>query len=150
MARLKILKYPNPLLRKKSEKIKDPTDPKIQKLINKMIETLRSENGLGLAAPQVGQCIRLCIVECDGELNILINPVVKNKSRKKVVMEEGCLSFPGKFYSVSRPEEIKVRHLDKKGNKAKIKARGILSRAIQHEIDHLDGILVIDRIKNKK
>lgn len=151
---LPIIKHPAKILRKKARKVKDPLDPEIQKLITNIIGTLEGARGLGLAAPQVGKSLRLCVIkepENQGEsrLYVLINPSIKSKSRKKIIMEEGCLSFPGKFFLISRPEKIKVRYLDEKGKKCKIKAEGILSRAFQHEIDHLDGVLIIDKIKNK-
>ncbi|MCX6765885.1 MAG: peptide deformylase [Candidatus Moranbacteria bacterium] len=150
MTLLAILKYPHPLLRRKAIKIKNPLEPQIQALIPRMIEAMKKGNGLGLAAPQVGKSLRLCIVGEEKKVYVLINPSIKSCSRKKVFMEEGCLSFPGKFFLISRPEAVKVRYLDETGKKAKIKAQGLLARTLQHEIDHLDGILVIDRAKKKK
>jgi peptide deformylase len=79
-----------------------------------------------------------------------MNPQIKVKSVKKVLMDEGCLSFPGKFFPIERPESVKVRFLDEKGVEGKIRAKGIVARALQHEIDHLDGILIIDRAKKIK
>lgn len=149
MKTLSIIKYPDPILKKRTKKIKDPLDPEVQKLIVQMIETMRKNGGLGLAAPQVKKSLRLCIIEEEGVTYILINPQIKNFSREKVLMDEGCLSFPGEFFPVKRPEKVKVRYTNEKGEKVKLKASGILSRAIQHEIDHLEGVLVIDRIKNK-
>jgi peptide deformylase len=153
---LPILKYPNKILRERAKKIKDPLDPEIQKLILEMTASMRSANGLGLAAPQVGKSLRLCIIEekngpqeNGGRLFILINPVIKAASKKKVLIEEGCLSFPGKFFPIMRPEKIKVRFLDENGKSCKIKADGLLARAIQHEIDHLDGVLIIDKPQGK-
>lgn len=142
---LPIIKYPSKILRQKTEKVKDALNPEIQKLAKNMAETLRNAKGLGLAAPQVGSTMRLCVVEDEGKIYILINPQIKSKSRKKVVLEEGCLSFPGKFYPIARSEKVKVRYLDEEGKKRKIKAEGLLARALQHEIDHLDGLLIIDR-----
>lgn len=157
MAILPIIKYPNKVLRAKARKVKDPLDPEIQKLIAKMIESMRSAKGLGLAAPQVGKSLRICIIEepvCakneKAELRILINPKITSHSREKIKMEEGCLSFPGKFFEVMRPVCVKVRYLDEIGKSVKIKADKILARALQHEIDHLDGLLVIDKIKKTK
>ena len=143
---LPIIKYPDPVLRKKCGKIKDPLDSEIQKLITEMIKAMKANNGMGLAAPQVGKLLRLCIIEEDSRLYILINPKIKSRSREKTLGEEGCLSFPGKFLNIKRSEKIKVRCLDKTGKQVKIKASGLLARALQHEIDHLDGVLFIDRI----
>jgi len=142
---LPILTYPNPLLKKKAEKIKDPRNPEIKELIFDMLETLEQNNGLGLAAPQVGKSIRLCIIKFNGKTYIFINPKIKSKSWKKEILEEGCLSFPGKFMPIKRSRKVKVEALDRKGEKIKIEAEGLLARAMQHEIDHLDGILFIDR-----
>lgn len=144
---LPIIKYPSKILRQKAEKIKDVSAPEIQKLVKDMVETLHGAKGLGLAAPQIGSSVRLCVIDDKGSMHILINPQIKSKSRKKSILEEGCLSFPGKFFAISRAEKVKVRYLDETGKKRKIKAEGLLARALQHEIDHLDGILFIDRLK---
>jgi peptide deformylase len=142
---MKILTYPDPILNKKAQNIKDPLEPKIQKLIPEMLKIMRENNGMGLAAPQVGESIRLCIVEHLGNTYILINPKITAHSKEKINTEEGCLSFPGKFIPVTRFETVQVRYLNEKGEKCKIKTKDLLARAFQHEIDHLDGILFINR-----
>lgn len=142
---MKIITYPNPVLEKKSDKIKDPLDPKIQKLIKDMFQAMKDNNGVGLAAPQVGKSVQLCVIEENGESYVLINPKITAKSRDCEIAEEGCLSFPGKFLTISRYAKIKVRYLNEKGEKCKIKAEGLLSRALQHEIDHLKGDLFINK-----
>jgi peptide deformylase len=142
---LPILTYPNPLLKKKAIKIKDPKDSEIKELIFDMLETLGEANGLGLAAPQVGKSVRLCIIKLDGKTYILVNPKIKSRSWKKETLEEGCLSFPGQFMPIKRSWKVKVEAQDKNGEKIKIEAEGLLARAFQHEIDHLDGIVFIDR-----
>ncbi|HBO16928.1 MAG: Peptide deformylase [Candidatus Moranbacteria bacterium GW2011_GWE2_35_2-] len=142
---MEILHEPNPILRKKAKKIKNPLDKEIQELIPQMIETMRAAKGLGLAAPQIGKSIRLCVIEESGILYVLINPQIKSTSMEKIITEEGCLSVPGKWIPIERSDEIKVRYLNEKGEKCKIKARGLLARAFQHEIDHLNGILIIDK-----
>lgn len=147
---LKIHTKEDPILRKKNSKIKNPTDPKIQSLIASMLETMRANNGLGLAAPQVGKNLRICVIEENGDTLILINPQITAKSKNRVLMEEGCLSFPGEFFHILRPEEVKVRYLDEKGINKKLKSDGLLGRALQHEIDHLDGILITDRLKKSR
>ncbi|NTU66642.1 MAG: peptide deformylase [Candidatus Moranbacteria bacterium] len=142
---LPIITYPDPILRKKNKKIKDPTDPKIKKLIFDMLDTLEANNGLGLAAPQVGENLRLCVIKMERKTFILINPKIVSKSLRKEVMEEGCLSFPGEFIPIKRSKKVKVHAETKEGDKIEIEAEGMLARALQHEIDHLDGTLFIDR-----
>lgn len=142
---LEIIHYPNPILRAKSVDIKNPTDPVIQQLVLDMVKTLRANKGLGLAAPQVGHNLRLCVVELDNELFVLINPEIKKYYGREVEMEEGCLSFPGKYLPVIRPEKVKIKALDTNGKKQVIRAKGLLARAFQHEIDHLNGELFIDK-----
>ncbi len=146
MAVLPILIYPNPLLKKKAEEIKDPKDPAVRELIFDMLETMKKNNGLGLAAPQVGKLVRLCVVKFERKTYILINPKIKSKSWSKEIAEEGCLSFPGQFILVKRSKKVKVTAQDKTDKKISISAEGLLARAFQHELDHLDGILYIDRI----
>lgn len=148
MNQLAIRKYPDPILMKKAEKIKNPLDSAVQKLIFCMFETLHANNnGVGLAAPQVGVGLRLFVIELEGMSYVLINPKITAKSRKKVTSEEGCLSFPGQFLPVSRYDEVQIRFTDQFNKPGKIKAQGLLARAFQHELDHLDGILFIDKIK---
>ncbi|OGI29519.1 MAG: peptide deformylase [Candidatus Moranbacteria bacterium RIFOXYA12_FULL_44_15] len=143
---LPILTYPHPILQKKAEEIDDPKSSEIRELVLDMLETMeKAGNALGLAAPQVGKSVRLCIIKLDGKTHILINPQIKSKFWKKEISEEGCLSFPGKFIPIKRHKKITVRAQDREGNKITIKADGIFSRALQHEIDHLDGILFINR-----
>lgn len=146
---LKVITYPDNLLRQKTEPVKDPTDNEIKKLISEMLETLRSQEGIGLAAPQVGSNKRICLIELENEVFILINPEIKKLSGSQINLEEGCLSFPGKFISVPRYEKIKVKALDSNGKKQIIRARGLLARALQHEIDHLDGVLFVDRVTDQ-
>jgi peptide deformylase len=98
----------------------------------------------------VGSSLRLCVIEEGGSEYVLINPTITAKSKTKIISEEGCLSFPGKFFQIKRNEKVQVRYLDKNGKNGKIKAAGLLARALQHEIDHLEGILIIDRISKKK
>lgn len=147
---MKIRTKEDGVLREKNSKIKDPLDKEIQALIPRMLETMRAENGVGLAAPQIGKSLRLCVIEEGGTTYVLINPKITAFSKNKVMMEEGCLSFPGEFFQISRPEEVKVRYLDEKGASRKLKGAGLLGRAIQHELDHLDGVLIIDRAKKTR
>ena len=142
---LKIIKYPNDFLRKKTEEVEDFKDPKLAKLVLGMVKTMEAEKGIGLAAPQVGSDFRICVAKVDNETYILINPKIKSYSRKKEIFEEGCLSFPGKYFLVERPVKVKIKARDLSGKKIKIKAEGLLARVLQHEIDHLEGVLIIDR-----
>jgi peptide deformylase len=146
---LEIIKYPNPILREKALEIKNPTDPKIKQLVSEMVSALRAHDGLGLAAPQVGQSLRLCIAEVDHELFVLINPEIKKHSGDEINMEEGCLSFPGKFLPVKRSQKVKIKAFDSNGKKQIIRAKGLLARVLQHEIDHLNGVLLVDRANNE-
>jgi peptide deformylase len=142
---MKIVTYPNPILGKKAKKVKDPLDAETQKLVKNMLATMEKSNGAGLAAPQVGKSLRICTIQCDGDFFVLINPQITTYSREKEINEEGCLSFPGKFIPVKRSTKIKLRYVNEKGEKMKVRAEGLLARIIQHEFDHLEGILFIDR-----
>jgi peptide deformylase len=143
---LPILTYPNPLLKKRAEKIENPKSPEIKELVLDMLETMdASGNALGLAAPQVGRSVRLCIIKLDGKTHILINPKIKSKSLRKEVCEEGCLSFPGEFYPIKRSKKVKVEFFNRDGEKIRLEGEGLLARAFQHEIDHLDGVLFVER-----
>jgi len=145
---LKIITVPNPILAKKTELVKK-IDPAILSLVPKMIEVCRAANGIGLAGPQIGKSIRLCIINLE-HLGMapfaLINPRILKKSWKKIEMEEGCLSIPGIFGIVTRPEKIKVKAQNLDGKEITFNAGGLLSRVIQHEVDHLDGILFTSKM----
>jgi len=147
---LKVIKYPDDFLRGKTREVKvsELKDPKIQRLIFEMAKTMKMEKGVGLAAPQVGSDLRICTVQVEDEVYALVNPKIKSYSRRKDIFEEGCLSFPGEFFPVERPIKVKVQARNSEGKKVVIKAGGLLARVLQHEIDHLDGILVIDRAKS--
>ena len=145
---LKIVKAPNPILTTKTELVKK-IDDNILNLANEMIATCRQANGIGLAAPQIGKSIRLCVIDLE-HIGIppfaLVNPRIVRKSLKKVEMEEGCLSIPGVFGIVNRPEAVTVKAMNLDGTENKFRADGMLSRVIQHELDHLDGILFTSKI----
>ena len=137
----------NPFLRQKA-KIVNQITVEIKQLIFDMTETIEiKETNVGLAANQLGQLLRIIVVkpEADKKTLTLINPQIKKISRKKTVMEEGCLSLPNTIVPVERPDKITVQALDINGQLIKIKAKGFSARVIQHEIDHLDGILIIDK-----
>jgi len=159
MAILPIIQPDNPILRKKAHKITKFDDPALQKLIDDMIETLADAQGVGLAAPQVAESRRLILVrlpdeteedraeygEQAGKLHIFLNPKITKESREMVSGIEGCLSIPGLVGEVNRHETVVVTGNNREGKNIRIKARGWLARVFQHEIDHLDGVLFIDR-----
>src|SRR3989338_1273959 len=145
---LKIVTVPDPILTKKTELVKK-IDQAVLKLVQDMIDTCRKANGIGLAAPQIGKSIRLCVINLE-HLGLapfpLINPRVIKKSPKQTEMEEGCLSIPGIYGIVKRPEKIKVKALNLAGESMEFETDGLLSKVIQHEVDHLDGILITSKI----
>jgi len=145
---LKIVTHPNEILRQKAVKIKDPLAYDVQKLIPEMIDTMLKKDGVGLAAPQIGLSIRLIVVRYKDYDLVLMNPKIIFKSLTKDWDEEGCLSVPDTFGEVKRSKKIIVKYIDSQGNEQKMPASGMLARVIQHEIDHLDGVLFIDKAKN--
>lgn len=154
MPLLDILVYPAPELKRKSLPVEE-LDEDLECLLDGMAETLRDADGVGLAAPQVGRNIRALIVDVplpesdEREFYELINPEIVS-SRGFQVGEEGCLSVPGFFANVRRKNHVRVSALNRKGKRFTIDADGMLSRVLQHEIDHLDGILFFDRLRQLK
>ena len=154
MSQLKIVLAPDPVLRTKCDRVEEIT-PEILKLLKDMKETMYAQPGVGIAAPQVGINKQLIVIDpvVDGSkpqpIN-LINPKVIWQSKEMAEYEEGCFSFPNIFSSVSRPNEVKVKYTDEKGQDKEIQATGLLATALQHEIDHLNGILFIDYLSALK
>jgi peptide deformylase len=153
MAVLEICKYPDPILQIKAEPVQD-IDPSLQRLVEDMIETMYQAPGIGLAATQVGKPIRIIVFDVtpreEGRNpSFLINPEII-ESEGEQILEEGCLSVPEYFSEVKRKAKVKVRGLDAKGQPVEICGEGVLATVLQHEIDHLDGILFIDRISALK
>jgi peptide deformylase len=162
---LPVVKYGTPVLRKKGARIEAIT-PAIKKLIADMFETMYASKGIGLAAQQVGQALQLTVIDVRGvtdrpstlELKgksadvaefmplVLINPELKPIG-ESVSGPEGCLSFPEIFADIKRPAEVEVKALDEKGDPIHFRCGGLLARAVQHEVDHLQGILFIDRME---
>ncbi len=139
--------YPCLVLRNKSRELEteELQNQEIRQLLLNMEKTMEEKDGLGLAAPQVGHNLRVIVVNTqDGSL-ILINPKILRRSWKKEISEEGCLSLPEVFGLVKRSVRVKLTALDIDGKKIKFKASGMFARVIQHEIDHLDGVLFIDK-----
>ena len=162
---LDIVKYGNPVLRQKGERV-ESINSEITKLIDDMLETMQSAHGIGLAAQQIGQALQLATVDITGvddrpsrmEIKsetvdpedymplILFNPEWTAVGETTETGPEGCLSFPEIYGDINRPEEIEVKGMYEKGDEMKFRCGGLLSRAIQHEYDHLHGILFIDRM----
>ncbi|MCL4369943.1 MAG: peptide deformylase [Chloroflexi bacterium] len=134
----------DPILRQKAKRV-SRFDQSIQQLIDDMIETLRDAPGLGLAAPQVGVPLRIVVIDLDEQITVLCNPEI-TEMEGEYEPEEGCLSIPGYVANVKRALKITVKARNRRGKVIKIKADGLLAHAIQHELDHLDGILFIDRL----
>ena len=149
MALLPILTLPNPQLRQRSEEI-DPktiTTPEFQAWLDDLVETMWKADGVGIAAPQVGRPIRVFIAVDGKTPHVVINPVVTGKSWRMEDGEEGCLSVPGKYGTVRRYKSFRIKCLDRNGNKVTHEPTGFFARVLQHELDHLDGVLFIDRAK---
>ena len=144
---LKIITQPNPILRKKSKEIslKEINSQEFMGLISSMEKTMIKTDGVGLAAPQIGKNIRLFVINSkDGPL-CLANPKIIKKSWATELDQEGCLSVPGVFGRVKRHKKITLTYYNQAGKKIKQTAQGLMARVMQHEIDHLDGILFIDK-----
>ena len=148
MALMEVLRFPNPVLRKKCEKV-ETVDEEIKKIVRDMAETMYAENGIGLAAPQVGISKRIFVVDVDEELITVINPEI-SVSGEKEIMEEGCLCLPKVSVEIERLSNAQVKGLDIEGKEILIEAGDLLARALQHETDHLNGRLIIDHLSKVK
>jgi len=150
----KILIEPDPILRKKCDPV-EKVDDDLRKLMKDMLETMYKAPGIGLAAVQIGILKRLIVIDIskNGEKKtplFLVNPEIINLSEKTSIYEEGCLSLPDQFAEIERPAECKLRYIDFNGKEKELKATGLLATCIQHEIDHLNGILFIDYLSKLK
>ncbi len=143
MAIRKIRLKDDELLRKKSRKVEKIT-PTIETLVADMADTMYESNGVGLAAPQVGVLRRIVVIDVGEELFEMINPEIISTEGEQTD-SEGCLSVPGESAQVTRPQKVKVRYMDLKGEEYELEGEGLLARAICHEVDHLEGILYIDK-----
>ncbi len=153
MSVLPILKYPDPSLRKISKPV-EVVDIGVRRLIQDMFDTMYEAPGIGLAAPQVGRLLRVVVLDVSSQQEgleplALVNPVIE-EGQGEVLWEEGCLSVPGLSVEVPRYERIRVSGLDLDGRPLQIEAEGLLSIVLQHEIDHLNGRLIIDRLSRLK
>jgi peptide deformylase len=153
MALLEILQAPHPVLKAKAAPVAQ-VDDRLRQLAADMFETMYKAPGIGLAAPQVGIAERLVVLDvAEGEERrpmVLVNPEILWKSGERGTAEEGCLSLPGQFAEVTRPLAVKVRFLDEQGEARELEAEGLLARCVQHEIDHLDGVLFVDHLSALK
>ena len=147
---MKVLYLGEETLRQPSKPV-EHIDDSLHELIRDMFITMDTDKGIGLAAPQVGKNIRLFIVKIDdGVERVFINPLIVGTSEKQCSYEEGCLSIPKMYADVIRPESVTVQYQDINGRRRTIEATGLLARVIQHEYDHLEGILFIDRLSEKE
>ena len=154
MAIRTIITEPNKLLRQISKPV-NSVGKEEQKLMDDMLETMYAANGIGLAAIQIGIPKRIIVIdlnrdEIQKKPMYFVNPVIKNKDPLKATYEEGCLSVPNQFAEVDRPSKCEIEYLDYDGNKKLLKADGLLATCIQHEMDHLEGILFIDYLSKLK
>ena len=150
----KILTEPDPVLRQKSQPV-DKVDDTIRKLMDDMLETMYGAPGIGLAAIQVGVPKRIIVLDISKdpekkEPMYFVNPEIISASEKDATYEEGCLSVPGQFAEIDRPDSCIIKYLDYNGNSQELKADGLLATCIQHEMDHLEGILFIDYLSKLK
>ena len=153
MSKKKILIVPDPILRKKCEPLEN-VDDDARKLMSDMLETMYKAPGIGLAAIQVGILKRIVVIDVSKEEKknplFLVNPEIIYKSKNTSVYEEGCLSLPGQFAEIERPAECHIKYIDYNGKEKKLETKGLLATCIQHEIDHLNGILFIDYLSKLK
>ena len=164
--KLEIRKYGDPVLREKA-KLVDKVDDRIRELAENMVDTVRGDNGgVGLAAQQVGETVALCVVDVPAEYDadengvrfnpgvrmplVLLNPEILDASKATEVRDEGCLSFPGIYAPVRRPVEINLQFMDLNGKPQNLRLKQFVARVVQHEMDHLHGILLVDRMASLK
>ena len=152
MSKLKVLINPNKTLRELSRDVllEEIKTDQFQELIDDMFASMKEENGIGLAAPQIGKNIRLIVVDMPKGPEAFINPEIVKTSRRMIKSEEGCLSVPHIWGMVKRHKHVKLEALNRNGKKTEIKTGGLYSTVFQHEIDHLDGVLFIDKATELK
>ena len=154
MSKKKIIILPDPILRKVSKPVSQ-VDKEIKSLMDDMLETMYAAKGIGLAAVQIGILKRIIVIDLskEGEKKepiFIVNPEIISKSKNLISYEEGCLSIPNQFAEIERPNTCKIKFLDYMGEKKELEAKGLLATCIQHEIDHLNGILFIDYLSKLK
>ncbi|MFQ5794035.1 MAG: peptide deformylase [Candidatus Bipolaricaulia bacterium] len=144
-----IIKYPHPSLRVHAKTI-ETINGEIQALADEMVQALVRAEGLGLAAPQLGEPVRLIVIDVEDEFHILINPRILETSQETVVAPEGCLSIPGAEAEIERAKWVRIEALDLEGERVELDGKELMARVLLHEIDHLDGILFIDHLGEAK
>ena len=153
-ATLPILYVPDPRLRAKAKPVGAGDADRVRDLSARMLATMYAAPGIGLAAPQVGEALRLVVIDLQKEESrdpvVLVNPEVVAESPETATREEGCLSLPGQYAVVTRPARVKVRYFDLEGAKKEIEGDGLMAACLQHEIDHLDGVLFVDYLSALK
>jgi peptide deformylase len=151
---LPILIAPNPILKARARPVKPADSDLVRDLIPRMFATMYKAPGIGLAAPQVRESLRVIVIDLmpddKRQPHSLINPEVVAASEELATREEGCLSLPGQYADITRPARVKIRYLDEAGAKREMEADGLLAACVQHEIDHLDGILFVDHLSALK
>ncbi len=151
---LPILIAPNQILKTRARPVKPADSDLIRDLIPRMFATMYDAPGIGLAAPQISHSLRLVVIDLmpqdKNQPHSLINPEIVAASEEQAIREEGCLSLPGQYAEISRPARVKVRYLDETGAKREMQADGLLAACLQHEIDHLDGVLFVDYLSALK
>lgn len=151
---LQILVAPQAILRAKARPVRPGDDDLVRALVPEMLAAMYAAPGIGLAAPQIGKGLRLAVIDLQLDEKpaplYLINPEIVGLSEETSLREEGCLSLPGQYADVTRPAQVKVRYVDLDGSKREIEADGLLSACLQHEIDHLDGVLFVDHLSALK
>jgi peptide deformylase len=138
------------VLRQRAVKVADPTSPEMRTLAAEMIQMMRIADGVGLAAPQIGRSVRLFVTENEGRVSIFFNPVITSYSEEKASSEEGCLSVPNMYYMIDRSRSITMEYQDIEGKKLELIVSGFFAYVLQHEYDHLDGTLIVDRFARQQ
>jgi peptide deformylase len=154
MSKLAIIVAPDPRLKQRAEAVVR-VDAQLRRLMDSMLETMHAANGIGLAAPQVGVLKRVIVVDISqpeepAQPYRMANPEIVWHTSEMATGEEGCLSLPEHFGEVTRPEGVRVRYIDEKGEERELEARGLLAKCVQHEIDHLEGLLFVDHLSSLK
>lgn len=145
---LQLTLYPDPLLRKTAEPVAT-FDEELERFVRAMLATMEKSQGVGLAAPQVGRRVRVLVLNETGKAEdalALVNPEILERSGPETLFDEGCLSFPGIYAEVRRPDRCRVKAFDPAGNPLELEFAGFQSRIVQHEYDHLEGVLLVDRM----
>lgn len=154
MSKLAIIVAPDPRLKQRAAAV-ERVDTDLRRLMDSMLETMHAANGIGLAAPQVGVLKRVIVVDISlpdepAQPYRMANPEIIWHTSKTVAAEEGCLSLPEHFGEVTRPEGVRVRYIDERGEKRELEAHGLLAKCVQHEVDHLEGLLFVDHLSSLK